>query len=389
MNILFLEWGCFGKVDVVFTLEQQGHKMFFFEHPDYLQRISPDFEAAFDAFVEENQIELCFSFNFYPVLSAAAKKHNLDYISIVYDSPFVMLYSYTIINDNNYVFLFDRQEYYKLRNMGITTVYYMPLPVNATIIDYLLTKEYDQQKLSADVSFVGALYHEDHNFFSKLEGISDYTRGYLEGIMNAQLQVSGYNFIEETLPKEIIDDMQRIVKYDNSKYGIETPEYIFANYFINRRLTAIERRKLLTAAAECAKLRLYTLDKKAVIPNAQNMGAVDYYSEMPYVFHNSKINLNITLRSIQSGIPLRCMDIMGAGGFLLTNFQADFLDDFVPGADFVYFEDAKDLVRKIDYYLTHEQERIEIAHNGHEKVKNNHSFERCFEDIFKILFQKR
>ena len=49
MNILFLEWGCFGKVDVVFTLEQQGHKMFFFEHPDYLQRISPDFEAAFDA----------------------------------------------------------------------------------------------------------------------------------------------------------------------------------------------------------------------------------------------------------------------------------------------------------------------------------------------------
>ena len=385
MNILFLEWACFGKVDVVFTLEQQGHHLFFFEHPDYLRRISHDFETAFDSYVEEHQIDLCFSFNFYPVLSSASKKHNLKYISIVYDSPFVMLYSYTIINDNNYVFLFDRQEYTKLRNMGISTVYYMPLPVNATIIDHLLNKEYDHEKLSAEVSFVGALYHEDHDFFAKLNGISDYTKGFLDGLMNAQLKISGYNFIEELLPKEVVNDIKQIVKYDNSKYGIETTEYILAHYFINRRLTAIERRELLTAAASHASLRLYTLDKNAIIPCAQNMGAVDYYSEMPYVFHNSKINLNITLRSIQSGIPLRCMDIMGAGGLLLTNFQADFLDYFIPDVDFVYYTDAKDLTNKIDYYLEHEDKRREIAQNGHCKVKENHSFEQCFETIFKIV----
>lgn len=385
MNILFLEWGCFGKVDVVFTLEQQGHHLFYFEHPDYLKRISHDFEAAFDSYVEENQIDLCFSFNFYPVLSSASKKHNLKYISIVYDSPFVMLYSYTIINDNNYIFLFDRQEYTKLCSMGISTVYYMPLPVNATIIDYLLTKEYDREKLSAEVSFVGALYHEDHDFFAKLSGISDYTKGFLDGIMNAQLKISGYNFIEEILSKKVVDDIQRIIKYDNSKYGIETTEYILANYFINRRLTSIERREVLTAAASHASLRLYTLDKKAVIPGAQNMGVVDYYSEMPYVFHNSKINLNITLRSIQSGIPLRCMDIMGAGGFLLTNFQSDFLDYFIPDIDFVYYTDTQDLTNKIDYYLEHEDKRAEIAQNGHRKVKENHSFEQCFDTIFKIV----
>ncbi len=386
MNILFLEWGCFGKVDAVFTLQQRGHNIFFFEHPDYLERISQDFEAAFDSFVEEHQIELCFSFNFYPVLSSAAKKHNLKYIALIYDSPYVMLYSYTLINDNNYVFLFDRQEYLKLYNMGIPTVYYMPLPVNATIIDYLLTKEYDYEKLSADVSFVGALYNEDHNFFDKLKGISEYTKGYLDGIMNAQLKISGYNFIEEILPKEIVEDMQSVVKYNNSRYGIESLEYIFANYFINRKLTAIERRDLLTAVASHANLRLYTLDKKAEIPHAQNLGAVDYYSEMPYVFHNSKINLNITLRSIQSGIPLRCMDIMGAGGFLLTNFQADFLDYFIPDEDFVYYENEQDLVRKVDYYLEHEDERIAIARNGHQKVKENHSFEKCFDEIFNIVF---
>ncbi len=63
------------------------------------------------------------------------------------------------------------------------------------------------------------------------------------------------------------------------------------------------------------------------------------------------------------------------------------MDDFIPDVDFVYFEDKHDLVNKIDYYLTHEHKRNEIAHNGHEKVKKTHSFERCFEEIFQAVFK--
>ena len=387
MNILFLDWKCFSKADAVFTLEQRGHQLFYFFHPEFVERVSPAFASAFDAFVEQHHIDLCFSFNFYPVLSEAAKKHGLRYVAVVYDCPFVMLYSCTVINDNNSIFLFDRQEYQKFKKMGIPTVHYMTLPVNAGIIDYLLTKEYDRERLHADVSFVGSLYHEEHDLFSRLEGITDYTKGYLEGIMNAQLQISGYNFIEQTLPKKVVNDMQRVIRY-GQEYGIETLEYIYANYFINRRLTSIERKKLLSAVAAHTHLRLYTLDKHAPVPHAENMGTADYYEEMPYVFHNSKINLNITLRSIQSGIPLRCMDIMGAGGFLLTNIQTDFFDYFIPDVDFVFFEDEKDLIQKVDYYLEHEEKRMEIAKNGHQKVKENHSFEKFFDEISHIVFGK-
>lgn len=62
------------------------------------------------------------------------------------------------------------------------------------------------------------------------------------------------------------------------------------------------------------------------MPAAEYVGPIDWYSVMPLVFKNTCINLNITLKSIQSGIPLRGMDIMGSGGFLLTNYQNDFLD---------------------------------------------------------------
>jgi spore maturation protein CgeB len=132
-------------------------------------------------------------------------------------------------------------------------------------------------------------------------------------------------------------------------------------------------------------LKLLTQWETAVIGDCQNMGSADYNAEMPYIFHDSKINLNITLRSIKNGIPLRCMDIMANGGFLLTNFQSDFLRHFVPDRDFVYYEGKEDMLRKIDYYLKHDDERAAIAESGHEKVCKNHSYDAIFEQIYEIV----
>lgn len=386
MRVLYIDWPCFAKVDTQFTLEQAGHEFIPFFHEKYQERNSKEFDEAFQSFVGDTHYDFCFSYNFFPLVSNNCQKLGIKYISVVYDSPYVLLYSYALINPVNYVFLFDKQEYLKLKNGGISTVYYVVLPVNSTIIDFLMKKPFDKKKLCADVSFVGSLYNEDHNFFEKLGTITPYTKGYLDAIMESQLKIQGYNFIEELLTPDILADLQRACPYTSTNSGAETLEYIYANYFIDRKLTSMERQRLLATVASHAPLKVYTIDKHAIIPNAQNMGAVDYYSEMPYVFANSKINLNITLRSIQSGIPLRAMDIMGAGGFLLTNFQADFLDYFVPNEDFVYYESEDDLVEKVNYYLSHEKERKEIAHNGHEKVKANHSFEKFFNYIFSIVF---
>ena len=47
----------------------------------------------------------------------------------------------------------------------------------------------------------------------------------------------------------------------------------------------------------------------------------------------------MTIRNIRTGIPLRVWDILGAGGFLLTNFQVELPDYFENGKDIVYYED--------------------------------------------------
>ena len=149
---------------------------------------------------------------------------------------------------------------------------------------------------------------------------------------------------------------------------------IYANYFLARKITSNERISLLDNISGQFQLKLFSHIPAPQIPNAEFMGTVDYYDVMPLVFKNSKINLNISLKSIYSGIPLRCMDIMGAGGFLLTNYQADFLDCFLPEEDFVFYESEYDCLKKIKYYLSHEDRRIQIIENAAGKMKEAHTF---------------
>jgi spore maturation protein CgeB len=149
----------------------------------------------------------------------------------------------------------------------------------------------------------------------------------------------------------------------------------------------MERIRLLAAVGKRYPVKLFTMNKDFTLPGVQNMGITDYFTEMPYVFYHSKINLNITLRSIQTGMNLRSLDIMSSGGFLLTNYQEDFLDYFIPGEDFDFFTDRADLLDKIDYYLSHEEKRAAIAQNGYQKVRQHHTYELRFQEILSIVFQ--
>jgi spore maturation protein CgeB len=385
MNILFLDWPCFGRTDFLNFFSERHDSVTLFSHADYELRKSDSFLAALYSVLENQQFDFCFSYNFFPLMATACHKCNIKYVSFVYDSPQVKLYSYTVTYPTNYIFLFDSSLVTQFQKEGLTTFYYMPLPVNADRIHSLLQKPYDSARLSADVSFVGSLYNENHNLYDSLQGISSYTKGYLDAIMQAQSHVYGYNFLEECLTPAITAELQNAAHYQKNPDGVESLSFIFSDYYLCRKLTSMERINILTDVASHFPLKIFTPNNNYVIPNASNMGVADYLTETPYIFHDSKINLNITLRSIKSGIPLRCMEIMSCGGFLLTNFQSDFFKHFVAGEDFVYFESNDDMLQKIDYYLTHEKERTSIAESGYQKVLKNHSYETIFQQIFNII----
>ncbi|MDE7246970.1 MAG: glycosyltransferase [Lachnospiraceae bacterium] len=368
MKILFIEWASFGNADMKDAFTKEGHEVICFPFSNKDARQDAQIETALAARLHETVPDAVFSFNYFPLVSNVCKREGLPYISWIYDSPYVMLYSYTAINPCNTIYVFDRALCREFNEAGIKTVHYLPMAANTERLDSLGFPD-----PVYDISFVGSLYTESHNFFDRMENLSAYAKGYLEGLMRAQMNVQGYNFIQESL-SPIMGELYQALPMDPNPDGVETREYLYAQYVINRKLTGLERLRLLTAITTRHPLDLFTLDPSFTRQNLRNHGTVDYYSEMPLVFKKSRINLNISLRSIKSGMPLRAFDIMGNGGFLLSNYQEDFLENFTPGVDFEYYESENDLLQKIEYYLSHEEERRAIAKNGHDKVAAAHTY---------------
>lgn len=352
------------------AFSKEGHTLVCFPFFNKDARSDGSAVAGLPAILRKETPDIVFSFNYFPIVSNVCRQENIRYISWIYDSPYVMLYSYTAINPCNTIYVFDKEVYLEFHKAGISTVHYLPMAANVERLDALMTGHRD---FLYDISFIGSLYTEKHNFFERMTGLSDYTKGYLDALMSAQMNVQGYNFIQKSL-SPIMEDLYRALPMEPNPDGVETKEYLYAQYVINRKITGLERYDLIQAIAREHPFDLFTHDKTFQLPGLTNHGSVDNYREMPLVFRQSRINLNISLRSIKSGIPQRAFDIMGSGGFLLSNYQNDFPDYFTPGEDFDFYESKADLLHKIDYYLANETERLQIARNGHDKIAAAHTY---------------
>ena len=106
------------------------------------------------------------------------------------------------------------------------------------------------------------------------------------------------------------------------------------------------------------------------MPLIHNRGFAKTNTEMPIIFHQSKINLNLTAKSIRSGLSLRIFDVLGCEGFLITNYQAELPEHFNIGEDLEAYTSLDDLIGKCEYYLSHDKDRQEIAHNGLKRLKS-------------------
>jgi len=384
-RILFIEWKSFGNVFLKEAFEHLGYELeaFPLDHRAVDTRRDAEHTEKIVHTILNNQFSFVFSFNYFPIVAMACKACGVPYVSWTFDSPYVQLYSKTAEYDTNFIFIFDRAVCKDLEKKGIRT-FYLPMAAPMDCYEKLLGDYSVGRKYQGDVSFVGSLYDEiSGNLLNYLDKLHGSERGFVDALIQAQKRVYGYNFVEEILNEN--PDMMAAIQKSCPVYahgdGIETAEWVFANYFINRKVTVEERKEILRLLARNHQVNLYTTSKTD-IPGVSRHKNVDYYKEAPFVYAGSKINLNISLRSIQTGIPLRVFDIMGCGGFLISNYQEDFLEYFEPDEDFVFYYDYEDLADKVSYYLKNDTPRERIAQSGRRKVAAEHTY---LQRVMKIL----
>ncbi len=380
MKILLYDMGAYTQNDITDTLAKMG-----IEYKNVLYRLC---NVTQDAYFTKRMTELLhsdrydavFSVNYYPVLADICNSLEILYLSWSYDSPLdYAAMEETLGYETNYVFLFDGAECRKLQKKGYTNVFHLPLAVNTERLAGIISTEKEREKYETDISMVGQLY--ESTLSTLMLPLSEYDKGYLTAIAETQLQLYGCYYLEEVITKELTARMN--TAYRNMGQNNLTLTRQGLINAVAKHITNAERVLLLDILSEQYRVTLYGPDRDQNLPRVNWRGSAGYFDEMPQIFRCSKINLNISLKCIQSGIPLRALDIMGCGGFLLTNYQQEIAESFVDGEEVVMYTSIADAVAKCRYYMEHDEERRIIAQNGYKKVKALFGFE----DRLRTMFQ--
>lgn len=397
MNILFHRYGSICEPDIIaafqalnFTVIEEDMEM---KHKliDGEKRVS----ILAEQILTQNPV-FVFSINYFPYISEVCKRLNQLYVCLSVDCPVLELFSVSIRNKCNRIFLFDYNQYLQIKDENPDCIFYLPLGSNADRWDRALlplkqctdakTDHFASNRQPSrwryDLSFVGSLYTEK-SIYTELP-LSDFDRGFADGMIEAQLKLPGLSLIEDALPSSLTES----IKAASPEFHFlpdalcNTDSYVTANYYLGMRISELERIRTLNALAENFQLDLFTRSDTSPLKKVHCHGGVSTHTQMPEIFYRSKINLNITIRSIQTGIPQRIWDVLGCQGFLLSNYQAEIPEHLEIGSDLDCYENLAELKEKAAFYLKHEDIRLAIAEHGYTSVKEKHT---CLHRVISML----
>lgn len=388
-KILIYRWNAYNQHDIENTFNNLGIEYDIYDKQPESIEADENYREELATHLKNGDYGFLFSINYFPVLSQACHDTGIPYVCWTCDSPLLAMYHTSVFYDTNFLFIFDRHVYEEFKRAGCPHIFYLPLAPNTNRIFPLLNRAEDYLY---DVSFVGGLY-EKNSYDSIADKLPDYLCGYIEGALQAQTLISGGNILPKLLTPDICEQLEAITDYRQSEDSFSDIRLLFSTTVLGFKAASISRKRLLTNLArylhvsrpESNGVHLFTDSQECPLPFVNLHPPVDYKNILPKVISQSKINLNMTIPNIQTGIPLRVWDILGSNGFLLTDLRQELFEHFTPGKEFDIFEDEDELCLKTEYYLKHDNKRQEIIKNAVESIKDRHTCMARLKELLRAL----
>ncbi|MGM0876123.1 MAG: glycosyltransferase family protein [Bacillota bacterium] len=208
------------------------------------------------------------------------------------------------------------------RSLGCRNVYFLPLAVNPNIYRPKIV----DAKYQTDILFIGSAFGNRITFFDK---VSHY-------LASKNVLISGLGW-------------DRLSNYQLLKHKIKTtwmnPEEV-VNYYNGSKIVINMHRS---------------------------------HDDQTYKANNSY--------KIQAFSPNpRTFEISACGAFQLTDFRKDLSSFYTPGYDIAVYDSPADLIKNIEYYLTHEEERRMMASRALKKIRNEHTFAHSISKLLDTVF---
>ncbi len=271
--------------------------------------------------------------------------------------------------------VWDRAQVIELQRFGVPGVVHLPMAAPNRAYD---TSPIDPAKQLQQASFVGA---QNTSYFSSNASVA--TGSLFAGTLATALRSGSpqstfyeayHDWYGLGLPVAQEDDqatrLQKTIAYFNAKLFFNASlclqnrdRYVI---FLKRKMG--DTFHLIGRGWDTA----YGLSAQAPFPSA------DAYFEH---FRSSAVNLNFVNGNAETGLNMRHFEITAAGGFMLCQDQPELAELFDVGRECAVFRDEVELAQKIDYYLAHPDERMEIARAGQARTLSQHMFSHRLEKI--------
>jgi spore maturation protein CgeB len=103
-------------------------------------------------------------------------------------------------------------------------------------------------------------------------------------------------------------------------------------------------------------------------------GLIGYFDDLAPYYRDTLVNVNATSLQMASAVNQRVFDCPAAGGFLLTDTQADLHELFDP-CELATFGHWEELEHKTRYYLRHPHARIPIICAAQQRIRAHHTYQ--------------
>ncbi|MBO5342302.1 MAG: glycosyltransferase [Lachnospiraceae bacterium] len=385
-KLLIYRWGAISEPLLCDMLNREGYSYVELAMKIKNYHADAEFAMAFMQKLHGSKADMVFSYNYFPLISMICQINQIPYISWIYDCPLKTLYSQTVTNPCNYIFCFDKVQCEQIRKLGAVHCYHYPLAGDLNWAEKAFGQCKDEVAYKSDICFLGNLYNEDKNRYRKAVFTPE-VKAELESLIDEQMHTYGTFIVDRRMSEKAAEEVvEKCQLYLSPEYTV-TPTQL-AVEAVGMEVSARERELVLRTIGRKHKMRLHTTSKLPADLNKENYeikGYADYIDEVPLVFKHSKINLNISSKTITSGIPQRVFDILICGGFCLTNYQPEIAEYFKEDQELVMYRSMEELMDKTDYYLSHEEERRAIALNGQNALKERFLLKDCFAKMLQVV----
>lgn len=372
LKVIYFHSDKISLIGIPYAFHLSGHDVIDTEYRPHLNGLNEEDVVAVEKEIKKaGGADIVFTYDFIPAVSVACEHSRIIYLAWVYDCPQVELFRPEVGNSYSFIIVFDKKYYEYMKSLEtVKNLYYFPLAADMDLFASTEISAEDEEYYRADVSFLGRLYDKEY-VRTVFDMCTQYEKDEIERIVTEILSGRGQDMPRGKAGDALIESVFSYFGNTSEDSKRIDRRYYVESLFLAPKCNEAIRKEILNTIAKDFSVVLYSekLQYDDLDPRIILRGQQEYMSQMPKVFYMSKVNLNITSKSIESGIPQRVWDILAVGGFCLTDNRPELEEYFEPGHDLVVYHDISECNELIGYYLKHEKERLKIALSGYKRVQ--------------------